>query len=476
MITTLTVASALKFIDHVRKTLQHMNATSSSSTQKLRDDQSLARNQGQPTSGSSAPQRHPPGPDGRYSAPEWTKNREPSGYRSDGTPFWEDVKITPPSPQATQDPPARVKTGEYRSPSWSKVVPNRYTDTIKRPDQVRGVKIPDENLAPSGTIAIKQFTTVSPTAGFSGVYLGPWVGSNTASSIVPRAADSGFGNGGTDKYMLGVIAGSAAVTGAPFSVAAGNTGVTGIQLTAYATYDAFVTSARLVSAKVTLWPTMAFTNNQGMFFASTISKGTFRQTLLANYSATQLEGLPNVYAQPVSDGGVSVIWLPTDATSILYQDVDSSNGDTFDLDLGGCLILATGISATSSLFVEIDLNYEYLPKSGSLQMGITTSYVDRMALDETLNACQNLDGAGKVEDDHVDEVHGGTLVASAPGSALHIGAMSPSTGSSLISVARRQGKKTLVHQEEPETMFSKLANLALSTAATVAPALLKRLL
>lgn len=365
-------------------------------------------------------------------------------------------------------------------PEWKNLVKNSYTETIKRPDEVHGVKVPDDNLQVSGTFSIRQFTTVTPTAGNFGVCLGSLIASGSRSSLSPDSEACSFGNSSSTTMTIGAIAGSSAATDAIFSAASGATGVSPLSLSAASAIQGYTAQLRLVSAKLTVFPIGNFNNNQGMFFGASLPRGIFAENLLSGLTNASIENLPNMTPQVISKGGMSVIYKPTDSKCFYYRDTNITNAAAADYDIGSLVIIGVGLSTATPycpIYVQIDLNYEFLPLQGALLMGVSNGFVDREAFDEALNDCQNMLGAGQSSEVSPTEVPEG-FTAVSNSSHIMFGEVSRSTGRMLVTTTRKSknGGNKRTRTSENKTMFEQLADLAIGTAKKAAPALIDKLL
>jgi hypothetical protein len=284
------------------------------------------------------------------------------------------------------------------------VVKNHYLETIQDPAHVAGVKIPDIDFTESGTVHLRmviQTNTGTAGDGIAGVYLGGGVGPGTYSSLQPSETQCAFGNGATTPIVIGAQTGLAAVNSAPFSVAATAAGVNPLQMAGsqYTMLESVFQGFRVVSVSITVECASSYANLQGYAMVGSFPKEATYDAPMSGQSITSLLNSPYTVTQPISLGPMVARYTPSDQSCFSYRDINrlyttipAARAD----DIGGLLAMAYGLPATVAQPVQFTIcfNLEYLPKYGSIALGISPSPVDRNAVDEALNAIEKSDACG----------------------------------------------------------------------------------
>jgi len=270
---------------------------------------------------------------------------------------------------------------------------NTYEETLLQPENVIGVKIPDESFEPSGTIHSRTiYRTVTNSHGVAGMFFGSGFAEGTYSQLVPNSTPSDFDVAGSVILAIGGATGSTANGGG--NILFDNTASTGTSTIATPLSDFIdlISSYRLVSAGLKVETAASATNNQGFVNAGSFPKGFFNSSnLLSDQKETDLLNAPFTESQPVQDGPLTAVYAPTDPTSFEY--VDPQEVDTAEIqseDQGLLVAWVSGMPASTPVQFTLSMNHEYLPQNGQVQFGISPSPVDREAVDLALNHLQSL--------------------------------------------------------------------------------------
>jgi hypothetical protein len=287
---------------------------------------------------------------------------------------------------------------------------NPYLATLQDPVHCPGAKIPDGNMNVTSTMQVIYHTQVtSGSAGIAGVLLGECGTSQAGPYLVPQAdvscaINSVGGTGAVTEGALGLKTQPAATgtsMNSPFSESTTfETGSVPFAIPGLAPFLASNTQyARLVSAALSLRSTSNFTNNQGYFVAGSLPCRFFEEfgSFLADIPVDDFQNSPGAITKPINDpdnNGIQCTYNPFDSRTLSFVDTqisgntDPATDKIYQLNPGILFAMAIGVPTAQVMLVDLAINYEIVPISGTINFGARASYDDPLALATAKNARQ----------------------------------------------------------------------------------------
>jgi hypothetical protein len=383
---------------------------------------------------------------------------------------------------------------------------NLYYQTLSKPSEIGGVRIPDDYDHETVTFTIVDRITLTVTAGgVAAICVGEAVMGGTVDGFfVPNATNSlvGVGGGGVS-HVVGYKNHTTATSAVLFSNAATTSGSPPVQFAAWndnnTTVDDLLVEARLVSAGMSARSTVGDLNNQGLLYAASLPRGYnygySGAMSLEVLTIDQVLAIPGVIVAPINTNeGVSMTYQPTDEVCLEFSTLQRIPDGTDPMDIGtyapgSFLIAATGAYPTSTIEVTLVCNYEGVPKLNQLifQNLAAAPIDDPIAIAEANNARMGDDlakeGVKGFEGLHTENfagkkalthplVHVTELGSKPTGGGIHIHGY----GATKFGSKKSKNAGNMREVDQTESMFSKIANLALGAAAQAAPKLIASLL
>jgi hypothetical protein len=386
--------------------------------------------------------------------------------------------------------------------SWSMRM-NPYYQTLDKPNEYMGVRIPDDCTIKTSTFTIvKRFAVTVTSSGVAACLIGQGQATSSdsyESYLVPNPAVSSIGVTVPNSYVLGFTNHTAATSAALFSVATDASGSPQLSLAQWnAGSDSvpdLVGQARLVSGSLSARSTVSKMNNSGIFTAAFLPKGFVHANpsyVLSTLTADLVAELPGSFQMPVSEEkGFEIKYRPIDSTCVTYCDLglDPSTLAVTIQDLynpGAFLWCVTGAEAGSVIQCSLTLNYEGIPRANTLvfQNAVDSAKSDPIAMAEAYNAVAD---APQVSEgtDLTDSLHSSELNYSGMVHPIISNMALGRVGASAMKIHESPvrcycdkglGKSRVQKVSQDETMFDKLAGLVGNLATTVGPELVAGLL
>lgn len=427
-------------------------------------------------------------------------NRKPIAKPSPPVKVQAPKKVAAPRPSPAKQP-AKAVSPMVGNPIDSRVEPNKvvstknaknpgartaYWKTLNAPESVHGVKVPDTSFQESGTYTtVQRFTQVVPSSAYTcGFFLGN-AETTVVTPLIFSIEASNMGNDGGGLYAIGGMTGATAITTAPFSYAGTTAGISPIGMSTAATIADNARKMRLVSMSVETLNTAAPLNQSGVFYAAVLPGGTHNEdNKWSSESVATLSAAYDVQAIQASKGGVRMLYTPTDNTSFEYCDsqlTSTEGGYNFQAhDPCEFFLLASGLAENTVLMTTITMNWEFIPYTNALQMGVSPSYVDYMSMEYALNHVAEIEDV--VEPSNID-VHqalsgaGTVAVTRFPDGLLaqHTTAISRLKGGQLKGGNFTPGPEYKPIQQE-KSLMERFGAVLVTVAEKVAPWLLSLIL
>lgn len=287
---------------------------------------------------------------------------------------------------------------------------NDYLQTLLHPATVYGVKVPDGHCSNSCTLT--EINRVSWTVGTNGYRCGvvgvsnsDGLGSSTQfASLLPGVRD--INTVGTTYWNLMDISNAACTVndlwagGASTLVAhAGDNATTPVISSTFYT-------VRLVSAGVRFSCAPNATTDQGYMTLAPLYKGISETATVhgpAALTTAYVMSLPGAVTIPAraTGMGMSGIWVPLDNACMEFElthtnlDISEAGFTTTSEfrshDLGGWIMIAHGMAASTALMTEVCLNYELVPRTTAVFITATPTLNDPLKYSHALNRLQDAD-------------------------------------------------------------------------------------
>lgn len=311
--------------------------------------------------------------------------------------------------------------------SWA-MRSNPYFQTLDRPAEVLGVRIPDDCTIKTATFTcVKRFQCTVTSGGVAACLIGQVYDGNPYGYIIPNPASSTVGGTATT-YVVGVKNHATATATTLFSNLATTAGSPPIVLDQWASTNMavpnLISNVRLVSGMISAKSTVATMSNSGIYTAGFLPKGYMGSipsggSNIGTISADFVAAVPGSVQEQVSTGkGVMIKYQPTDSTCTTYVDTtrDPSSLSSADQDLsnpGAFLWCVTGAAAGSIIQCTLVLNYEGVPRTGNLaytnELGSAIS--DPIAIAEAGNSIRDRPTASPGSD-ITDSLHSSEFASS----------------------------------------------------------------
>jgi len=273
---------------------------------------------------------------------------------------------------------------------------NDWFRTLLHPSTEHGVKIPDMAFQETGTFTtVVRMKMTTTSAGVGSFVAGGALGPNTVTSIVPNITSCALGNGGTMQNVGFAVNSTTTTDSAPFSIAAGAAGLTPYQ---YPTEISSIASQlRVVSCGVQIEPATSATTDQGVYAFASLPTGFFSNregTFISTLSTNDVFNLPNAQISPINKGAINMRWAPTDTLDVQFRqnnsDITTNSELIDDYGIGSMVCVISGAAASQAHYITIVTNFEYLPTTGTLMIGISKNYSDSLAIDYAMNHIQDI--------------------------------------------------------------------------------------
>lgn len=346
-------------------------------------------------------------------------------------------------------------------------VRNPYLQTLKHPATVMGAKIPDGSYEDSSTFSEFQRIPLNGSTGannnFACLIGQPMINSDGSvyewNSLCPGIYQNTPDQPPTVKKAVPApTAGPASTKGAP-ATTAGTTpinywiglaavspaggcpvdnllyGCNGLDHVATQVIVDNYHSIRVVSAGIRVIMAVTATSANGFLTVAPIPRGRIDFWNTSALTLANVQALPGAVVTPIGavGSGVSAVWSPADNACLEYSKTTGVEGGIIDTndswvwhrDLGGFMVVASGLSSNAAGMVEVVINYEALPRLNSFLITSSPSTSDPLALSSALNSMEEVpkvkkssngfDGVSTGEHEALDKV---TLAAVKP-SPMH---------------------------------------------------------
>lgn len=394
---------------------------------------------------------------------------------------------------------------------------NPYLASLRDPLRCPGARIPDDSsMVESTTVQVIYHDSVVANAnGVAGVIIGvsgrlPYVNPGTGAEfiqgpfLIPNPIPTII-NGVTLAGAVGLKTNSTTLANTPFSEnASAGLGSTPFEFPGlYDFFSNYATNVRIVSYSLVMRTTANYTNNQGYFVAGSVPHDSPQSgaVLLEDIPLSMWVNAPGATRVACIEAvdGMTVTYTPYDNRCFQFSNLVSIPfGDTtadISENPGVLYIIAEGQNTTTppTFLFDIVVNYEFIPKTGVLNVGARPKYVDPIALAVAFNARQGDDLAyvgndtdGSEGEHFTEKLNDGKHAvavscgsfASQDNSFLGGSYIHAFTHPVVITTKRSKAKRNTiarVAQVEEKPMFESVVDGLLKVAKKVAPMLLSLL-
>lgn len=310
-----------------------------------------------------------------------------------------------PSPQAVVPPPIQadgaVRTrGAKVDANGALSRWNLYSQTLDFPEEVMGIRIPDDTLLATSCFSlVHRFQLTTSTDGTAGFMIGQGGYGDQEFFMIPNA---NVYPATTTKYVYGITTNQTFCTSSqPFQNA--NPGqllvFPGWSQTAGWAVPNLVSEARLVSMGISIVALVSTLGDGGVLSGAFLPRDWFYSTYSVNgqnlddFTVDSLLTIPGAIQVPVSSKkAMHMTYSPTDPVCFQFVPTngvpDVTNHAEFQaFQPGGFAFLAGGMSAGVKLQVCLTANYEGIPRTNALFFADATDQApnDPIAVSEAMN-------------------------------------------------------------------------------------------